>query len=247
MDRDPEIPADDGALERLLRDRRLGQPASGDLNPWDFLQRWPQDVRARRVWPVVSRLLGDADDAVRARSLEFVEGWSDGIEGTAPRVAELGERHPELFGAQDVEGVTLRDQYARTASTLSMYCDAKRFARVLRRLAVDGPLAGSASAVIAEQDPGFVIAQTKKWGGRAAGWALAATSTFAVYHRDELVDFLRAAAVLDAQTREQILARVELVIRRDDAAAAKATLEKGLPAPHRPAPTPEECRQSIGL
>ena len=175
----------------------------------------------------MSRLLVDGDAAVRARSLEFVEAWSDGIDVTAARVAEAGERRLELFGRDVVDGIALRDEYARTASTLSMYQEGRRFAAVLRRLAADGPLGGSAAAVIAEHDPQFVIAQTEAWGAEAGAWANAAAPTFAAYRRDDLLDFLRAAVNLDGATREQVLARVERAIKRDDQAACKSASEQG--------------------
>jgi hypothetical protein len=230
MDLDPDIPESEGALETLLRDRRFGPAAPRDLNPWDFLQRWPQPVLAKRVWPIVSRLLVGNDSALRARALEFMNSWSDGIGLTAGRLAEVGEQHPELFGAETVDGLALRDQYARTASTLASYQQGQRLASVLRRLATDEPLGGSASAIVGEYDPMFVIRQIKRWGARGADWALDAARTFATKSRTELLDYLVAASSLDVETREQILRRIEQVIRRDGGT-----------------PTAAECRSTIGL
>lgn len=224
MSFDPNVPADDATLEHLLRDHRFGPPPPGDSNPWDFLQRWPQSVREQRVWPLVSKLLVDADAAVRARCLEFVDSWSDGVATTAARLAEVAERQPGLFGDQIVDDIALRDQYARTASTVATYEQGKRLAAVLRRMAADRPLAGSAAAVIAEYDPAFVIAQTRKWGAGASRWALAAARVFATQRRAELLDFLRAAAGLDEETRRQILARIDQVI--DRAAGAPSAAER---------------------
>src|SRR6266850_2351685 len=98
--RDEAVPADDRALEALLRERRFGPPDPDDATPWDFVRRWPDATVRGRVWPIVSRLLTDGDDVVRARAVEFVRDWSEGAALTVPRLLEVAERHAGQFGDQ---------------------------------------------------------------------------------------------------------------------------------------------------
>src|SRR5204863_5900297 len=100
--RDEVPPADDRALEALLRERRFGPPDPDDATPWDFVRRWPDTTVRGRVWPIVSRWLTDADTVVRARALEFVRDWSEGAAVTVPRLLEVAERQPDQFGDQEV-------------------------------------------------------------------------------------------------------------------------------------------------
>jgi hypothetical protein len=107
-----ELPADDRALERLLRDRRFGPPDPDAVTPWDFARQWSPAVVENRVWPIVSRMMLDADELVRARAVEFVRLWRDGAALTTPRLLEVAERHPSEFGDQRPEGLALREVMA---------------------------------------------------------------------------------------------------------------------------------------
>jgi hypothetical protein len=101
---DDELPEDDRALESMLRDRRNGPPDPGEANPWSFVRRWPDAAVRGRVWPVISRLLLDADPVVRERAVEFVRGWDDGAALTAPRLIEVASQHAELYADQASKG-----------------------------------------------------------------------------------------------------------------------------------------------
>ena len=87
---DLELPADDRALEALLRDRRFGPPGHDEATPWDFVRRWPDATVRSRVWPIVSRLLLDGDELVLrvavAHSLRtlVLGAWGAGVFGNDP-------------------------------------------------------------------------------------------------------------------------------------------------------------------
>ncbi|MFO0558764.1 MAG: hypothetical protein U0269_12175 [Polyangiales bacterium] len=109
---DVELPADDAALEALLRARRHGPPAPYESTPWDFVRDWSAPVVRTRVWPIVSRMLADSDEHARARAVELVRVWDAGADLTAPRLLEVATTHPELYGDQAPEGTTLRHELA---------------------------------------------------------------------------------------------------------------------------------------
>lgn len=244
---DFDVPADDGALERLLREQRLGPPGPDESTPWDFVRRWPDDVVRRRAWPIISRLLVDADETVRARAVEFVRDWSDGAAVTTPRLIEVAERNAAAFGDQRVEGVTLRHTLAHALANRAGGGQGPRVAAALKRLAANGPVGGGAASVLGEYEPAFVTAQVQRWGDGAADWLEEAARSLAMFQRDALLPFLQAVRALDAGNRQRIVAAVESYIKRDDAQAGALARAEGLHPPSRPAPSADECRRAAGL
>src|SRR6185312_6238238 len=107
-----ELPADDGALERLLRERRFGPTAPDEVTPWDFVFSWAESALRARVWPIVSRLLVDADALVRVRAVELVRRWDAGQQLAVPRLLDAVEQHLDLFKGPMVEGLAMRDAVA---------------------------------------------------------------------------------------------------------------------------------------
>ena len=247
VDRGEAPPADDVALETMLRDRRFGPADPDESTPWDFVLRWPDAVLRQRVWPLCSRLLVDGDPLVRLRAIEFARDWSDGAAITTPRLIEAAEQHPELYGDEVVEGAPLRDAMAHALANRALWSDGTRIAAILRKMAADRPLGGGAASVLGRHDPAFVAAQGRRWGDGAIDWLEQATRSLALYRRDEIVGFLQALAGLSAPSRERLLAAVESAIKRDDQQAAAVAKGQRLPAPSRPAPSAAECRQAIGL
>jgi hypothetical protein len=242
-----EAPPDDRALEALLRERRFGPPDPDDATPWDFARRWPDATVRSRVWPIVSRLLDDGDDLVRARAVEFVRDWSDGATLTVPRLVEAAERHPDRFADQEVEGVTLRHTLAHALSNRVDSGSGARIAALLRKMAANEPIGGGAASVLGRYDPVFVAAQARRWGDAAVGWIEEAARSLALFRRDTVVPFLQATAGLGKTSRERILQAVEGYIKRDDATAAALARGEGLPVPIHAAPSAAECRRAIGL
>ncbi|MDB4965521.1 MAG: hypothetical protein JWN44_1210 [Myxococcales bacterium] len=247
MAADVEVPGDDRALERALRERRFGPPEPDDATPWDFVRRWPDAVVRGRVWPIVSRLLTDADDVVRARAVEFVRDWSEGAALTVARLLEAAERHPEQFADQEVEGVALRHTLAHALSNRVDSANGARVAALLRKLAASEPIGGGAASVLGRYEPSFVAGQAVRWGDAAADWIEEATRSLALFRRDEVLPFLQATKGLDRALRERILQAVEGYIKRDDGTATALARGQGLAAPVGAAPSAAECRAAIGL
>jgi hypothetical protein len=246
-DADAAVPADDGALERLLRERRSGPPAPDETTPWDFVYQWSPAVVEKRVWPIVSRLLLDADEMVRARAVEFVRLWRNGAAMTTPRLLDVAQRHAALFADQRPEGIPLRDEMAHALADRSSRGDGPQIASVLKRLAADEPVGGGAASVLGEQAPEFVTAQVKRWGDGAIDWLEEAARTLAMFRRDAILPFLTAARGLSDGNRERLVAAVDAYVKRDDALATTIAQTEGLPPPTQPAPSTAECRRAIGL
>jgi hypothetical protein len=242
-----ELPADDRALEALLRDRRHGPPEHGEATPWDFVRRWPDAALRGRVWPVVSRLLTDGDELVRARAVELVRVWSEGLDLTRARLLEVAERHPELYGDQAPEGVSLRHELAFALSNSVDEASGPRVAAVLREMATHEPIGGGAASVLGRYEPEFVAAQARTWGDAQASWIVEAARSLALFRRDAVLPFLQAVRGLGQATRARILEVVEQYIKRDDATAAALAQGQRLPPPSQPAPSADECRRAIGL
>jgi hypothetical protein len=242
-----ELPADDGALESLLRERRFGPPHPGDATPWDFVLRWPHAVLRDRVWPIVNRLLTDADEIVRARAVDFVRNWDEGAALTMPRLLEVAEQHADLFSDQQEERVTLRYSLAFALSNRVRPPYGPRVAAVLREMATHEPIGGGAASVLGRYDPMFVAAQAQKWGNAQASWIEEAARSVALYRRDDVLLFLQAVKNLAPSSREAILDAVEKYIQRDDKNASFIARDEGLAPPIGPAPSPAECRSAIGL
>jgi hypothetical protein len=247
MSTDEPVPADDGALERLLRERRQGPPPPGEVTPWDFVLQWPQQVLEQRVWPIVSRLLVDDDDLIRARAVELVRLWRDGAGLTTPRLLAVAERNAALYADQKPEGVALRDELGHALADRASGGDGARIGRILERLAANALVGGGAASVLGEHAPDFVTAQAKRWGDDAIDWLEEAARTLAMFRRDAILPFLTAARGLSQANRERLVAAAESYVKRDDALAATLAKTEGLPPPARPAPTTDECRHAIGL
>jgi len=211
------------------------------------VRRWPEaDLRAR-VWPVISRLLVDSDELVRARAGEFARVWNDGEELVAPRLLEVAEQHAALYGDQTPEGETLRSALGLAVSAYARPENSARVAAVLREMVTHEPIEGSVPGVLGRLEPMFVAAQATKWGDAQARWIADAAGSMALVQRDVVIPFLEALRGLSAESRERILAQVEDNISRDDATAASRARVRGLPPPTKPAPSPDECKRAIGL
>jgi hypothetical protein len=245
--RDEVAPADDRALEALLRERRFGPPDPDDATPWDFVRRWPEATVRERVWPIVNRLLTDGDAVVRARAVELVRDWSEGAALTMPRLLDMAEHHAEQFGEQDVEGVSLRQTLAHALSNRVDAGNGARVAAVLRTMAANEAIGGGAASVLGRYEPAFVGAQARTWGDAQAEWIEEAARSLALFRRDDVIPFLQALRGLGQPTRSRILAAVEGYIKRDDGAASALARGQGLPPPTGPAPSAAECRSAIGL
>ncbi len=244
---DAELPQDDRALESMLRDQRNGPPDPGEANPWAFVRRWPDAAVRGRVWPVISRLLLDADPVVRERAVEFVRGWDDGAALTAPRLIEVASQHAELYADQAIEGMTLRYALAFALSNRVTPTNGAQIAGLLRELANHEPIGGGAASVLGRYEPAFVQAQAQKWGDAQIDWIEEATRSLALFRRDAIVPFLTALRGLSQATRERLLAAVEEYIKRDDAEATTLARGQGLPIPTKAAPTAAYLRSAIGI
>lgn len=244
---DVELPADDRALEVLLRDRRFGPPDHGESTPWDFVRRWPDAVLRSRVWPVISRLLTDGDELVRTRAVELVRVWSEAADLTRPRLLQVAERHPELYGDQAPEGVSLRNQLAFALSNSVDGNSGARIAAVLREMVTHEPIGGGAASVLGRYEPEFVAGQAQSWGDERASWIVEAARSLALFRRDAIIPFLQALRGLGRPTRARVLEVVEEYIKRDDATATTLAQGQRLPPPIRPAPSADECKRAIGL
>ncbi len=241
------VPADDAAIELLLRDNKRGPPDPGDITPWDFACRWPETVLRTRVWPIVSRLLVDDDELIRSRCVELVRGWDKGADLTAPRLVEVAERHLDLYGAQKPEGITLRYELAFALENRTTAENGARVAAVLLQLAAH-ELVGA--GVLARHEPMFIAERAlawKTWGFYEWLWIEHAMPSLALYRRDAVLPFLRALSGLEEATRVRILAKLEGYITRNDEHAALHARGVGVPPPTEPAPSPEECRRALGL
>ncbi len=242
-----EPPDDDAALEALLRDRRFGPPPPDDATPWEFVLRWPDATVRNRAWPIISRLLTDDDERVRARAIELVRVWSAGAELTMPRLLGVAERHPELYGDQAPDGIPLRHELAFALSNGVDERNGPRVATVLKGLAANQPIGGGAASVLGRYEPEFVASQAFLWGDAQVSWIVEATRTLALFRRDELVTFLHALRGLSRATRTRVLEVVEEYIKRDDATATALAQGQRLPPPTQPAPSADECKRAIGL
>ncbi len=247
MAQDVAPPADDGALEALLRERRFGPPDPRDATPWDFVRRWPDPTVRGRAWPIICRLLTDDDELVRARAVELVRVWSEGRALTTPRLIEVAERHAALYGDQAPEGVTLRHELAFALSNGVDEHNGAHVAALLREMAEREPIGGGAASVLGRYEPAFVAAQAKKWGEAQASWIVEATRSLVLFRRDAILPFLNALRGLGHATRTRVLEIVEEYIKRDDATATALALGERLPPPTRRAPSPDDCRIALGL
>jgi hypothetical protein len=215
----------------------------GDVTPWDFVYRWPDGFVRGRVWRIVSKLLVDGDETIRARAVEFQRLWTDGRALTTPRIFDVAEQHPELYGDQHVEAMTLRDWLGSALSKLA-YCVGERVAKIIRAMNEHEPVAGS---VMGRYYPDDAIALAPRFGDAHADWIEDAAGTLALYRRDSVVAFLGAICELSSSTRQRAFAAVEQYIKRDDAAAAQMAKDEGFPPPSKAAPTAEYCRRAMGL
>ena len=246
MATEESLPADDGALERLLRERSFGPTAPDEVTPWDFVLAWPESAMRKRVWPIVSRLLLDSDERVRTRAVELARRWEAGRNVAIPRLLDAVEQHIDLFARPVVEGVPLRDTVAHALSDRAAV-DPARVVAQLKRLAAGGLPGGGAASVLGERDPQFVIQVAQRAGDDAVDWLEEAARALALFRRDDVVPFLEALRRRPAATRERLLAVVEQYVQRDDKKAAAIAGADGVPPPAGPAPSPDACRRAIGL
>lgn len=246
MPGDEALPADDVALEKLLRDRKHGPPYPFEVTPWDFVRRcWSKAVVRERVWPIVSKLLVDDDELVRARAVEFVRCWDDGADVTMPRLLEVAE-HAALYGDQKPEGVTLRHDLASALCTRSNVDHRPRVAALLREMVKHEPVG---DVTLAEADPTLVILQAQRCQDGTAWtlWLIRAAGSIAFSHRDAVLPLLEATHHLGEATRKAVLAAVEELIQRDEEKARVIAGTLKVPPPTRPAPSPEECKRAAKL
>jgi len=190
----------------MLRDRRNGPPEPGEANPWSFVRRWPDAAVRSRVWPVISRLLLDADPVVRERAVEFVRGWDDGAALTAPRLIEVASQHAELYADQAIEGMTLRYALAFALSNRVTPANGAQIAALLRELAKRDPIVGSAASVLGRYEPTFVSELAPKYGDAQVDWIAEAAGSMAQFRRDSVVPFVTALRGLSQETRTRVLA-----------------------------------------
>jgi hypothetical protein len=240
-------PADDAALESMLRDRRFGPPDPADVTPWDFALRWPDAVVRERVWPVVSRLLVDDDATVRARSVELVRRWSEGRALTSPRLLEVAERHAALYGDQIAEGLTLRSSLAFSLCSCIDTVEAPRLVAVLEEMVTHEAVDGGTASVLGRHAPLFVAERAQAWGDTQAGWIVEAAGSVAFCRLDAILPFLGALRELSRATRERALAAVEEYIARDDELARQRASSFGIAPPCESAPSAASCRSALGL
>jgi hypothetical protein len=240
-------PDDDARLESLLRDHRYGPPDPDEKTPWDFVFRWPDDYVRARAWPIVSRLLTDRDDLVRARAVEFVRDWRDGADVTVPRLLDVLQRQAAMFADQAPEGIALRDSVAHALSNRADKENGPSIGAGLRRLAADHAIGGGAASVLGRFDPLFVAQQARRWGESALPWVEEATRSVALFRRDEILPFLRELRGWSTAARETVLAAVEGYVKRQDDQASAVATTYGLPQPRKSAPSTAECRVAIGL
>lgn len=227
---DLELPADDRALEELLRARRRGPPAPHESTPWDFARNWDSQTLRSRVWPIVSRLLVDADELVRLRAVELVRVWDAGADLTAPRLIEVATKHPELYGDQAPEGTTLRHELAFALSNRARPENAAQVAALLRDMS-EHEVLETAALLIGRHDPDFVIDRTTVWGEAQARWFADAAGSIAMFRRDALLPALQAFRGFGEAAKQRILEQVERYIQRDDGAATSLAVGEQLAAP----------------
>lgn len=242
----PELPADDSALEALLRSRRHGPPAPYESTPWDFVRDWSTSEVRTRVWPIVSRFLVDRDEYARLRAVELVRVWDAGADLTTPRLLEIATAHPELYGDQAPEGTTLRHELAFALGNRARPENAAQVAALLRAMC-EHEVLETAALLVGRHDPDFVIGRATVWGEAQARWFADAAGSIAMFRRDALLPALHAFRGFGDAAKERILQEVDRYLQRDDAAATRFSQGEQLPPPTRPAPSLEECRQAIGL
>jgi hypothetical protein len=239
------LPAGDASLERLLRARAPGPPAAPDATPWAFLLRQPEQVLTSRVWPLVSRLLGDEDAVVRLRALEFVMSWQPAEQ----RLLEVARRHAALFADQLVDGIRLRERLQHAVANRCVGPAAPEIAPVLLSLLDGGAPSPATASVLGAHAP-------ERAAGLAAGMGVTAAerrfiqdavAAAALYHRDKLLDLLASLRERPADDRRELAAAADVAMERDDARAARLAAKVGLAAPRHPSPSLEQLRAALAV
>jgi hypothetical protein len=232
-------------VESTLRSSAHGLPSFEDTEPWDFALRWRQPLLFQVVWPVVSRLLVDADPIIRMRSVEFVNAWREGDPVTLQRLMDVAINYSSMFRAPDLLE-RLAPTLASKAVTLPRYCYeiAKSIALLLGEVP---PPAGSA-AFLSEYEPDVVIQNGGRWSERMhdQSAATSAVRSMALLRRDHLLALLRALSVRSVADREALLKVAVENIDYPDNDLRKILDGDGIPMPQTH-PTLDECRRALGL
>jgi hypothetical protein len=248
---DPTVPSDPIEIAALLRARAAGPPPPGDLGPWDFLLRLPDELLAARVWPVVDDLLLDGDPRVRLYALEFVMTWRGGVERTLPRLVDVAEHHADRFADERVGGARLRErlQHAIANQARAPGRDCAQLTALLRRLD-DGslPSAGTATA-FAALDPDYFTTVAVRLGDtpEEIAYRKSGAAAVALYQRDRILPLLGALAPRPREEKEQLLLAVLANLALDDDKVARIAHKNRLPPPAQPAPSEADCRAALGL
>lgn len=236
-------PATDGELEGLLRATAGGPPPFGDTQPWDFVLRWRHPVLFARVWPLVSKLLVDPDPTIRARSLEFVNGWTVGASMTVSRLIAIVRVFANAYPEPAV-----RADLARTLVNLSVIVRAYRptIAAAIMQMLADAPPPNGTAVLLAEYEPEAIIASAHRWSDEDQAVAETTAGAMAMYRRDHLLALLAAFAHRSEAFRADIAAQLArpLVIPDDKLALILAADDLPFPATH---PSGHDCLRALGL
>jgi len=242
---DVEPPATEADVERALRARAAGPPSFGDDQPWDFALRWELELQRRVVWPVIARLLVDADPTIRTRALEYVNASSLDDAAAVARLLDVARAHPDAYPEP-----TVRDALAWTLANKSVAVRAERgaIAKAIVALLRGDPAPHGTSSLLAEYEPDALIASAPRWTEALEDQAAAvrAADAMAMVRRDHLLRLLRALSRRSVESRDEIARAVAepLAIPAEPLRAILAI--DGLPMPTTQ-PTLAECRRALDL
>jgi len=241
---DHSQPTSEADLEMTLRHTAPGPPSFGEDQPWDFALQWEPAYIRDRVWPMVSRLLVDADPVVRARSVEFVNAWSGAEAATIQRLIEVATQHASLYREPGLQTLL---SFALSNKAISVHANRATIAKAILALLGGAPPRG-ATTLVAEYEPEALIRSAGQWTADSEDQraARSAAGAMAMYHRDHLLALLAALAGRSVADREEILEDVtdELGLPDEKLRLILARDSLPFPATH---PTVEDCRRALGL
>jgi hypothetical protein len=206
--------------------------------------RWPPATLESVVWPVVSRLVTDADETVRARALFFIDAWQAGDTRTVPRLIDVASTQRNRFTPAErarVAGVL-------SNKTVSSRREAPRIAAAMVAVLANQSPPAAAVTALAEFEPEFLIAAAGSLGEGASDQMAArlAASAIATYRRDRLLALLGAFVGRSREHREEILGEAAGRLAITDENLRRILVSEGLPQP-RTKPTVKDCRRALAL
>lgn len=235
----PPPPTSVDEVMQALRAAAPGPPSFGEDDPWDFLDRWPNDALVFS-WPAVSALLEDADPVVREQAVRRLERFAD--QRSLERVLDVVTRRPELF----------RDAPRSLSSSLSNFSVSfrgagARIADALVHVLQERPPCGG-EGVLARLLPHELIARAPRWGEGLLDQtsARSAATAMALYRRDHLLALLAALRGRSEGHRLEIVSAVEGCMKLTADQLTAIARQEELPAPTATV-TLDDCRRALGV